>query len=82
MVVTHGIAANIREGRTHQIVTSIQTGKSLGMRLLNDDLLCLVKAHSVVAEEAYSKAMDKTDMANKLRTAGYDSWATLDFMVP
>jgi twitching motility protein PilT len=72
MVVTHGIAANIREGRTHQIVTSIQTGKSLGMRLLNDDLLCLVKAHSVVAEEAYSKAMDKTDMANKLRTAGYD----------
>jgi len=72
MVVTHAIAANIREGRTHQIVTSIQTGKSLGMRLLNDDLLRLVKDHCVDAEEAYSKAMDKTDMANKLRTAGYD----------
>jgi len=72
MVVTHGIAANVREGRTHQIVTSIQTGKSLGMRLLNDDLLRLVKDHCVDAEEAYSKAMDKTDMANKLRTAGYN----------
>ena len=72
MVVTHGIAANIREGRTHQIGTSIQTGKSLGMRLLNDDLLRLVKDHSIDAEEAYWKAMDKTDMANKLRTAGFN----------
>lgn len=71
MVVTHGIAANIREGRTHQIVTSIQTGRSLGMQLLNDDLLRLVKDYSIDAEEAYGKAMDKTDMANKLRTAGY-----------
>jgi len=71
MVVTHGVAANIRDGKTHQIPTAIQTGKRLGMQLLNDDLLRLVKSRAVTAEEAYTKAMDKTDMANKLRTAGF-----------
>ena len=71
MVVTHGVAANIRDGKTHQIPTAIQTGKRLGMQLLNDDLLRLVKERLVAADEAYSKSMDKTDMANKLRTAGF-----------
>lgn len=71
MVVTHGVAANIRDGKTHQIPTAIQTGKRLGMQLLNDDLLRLVKERAVTAEEAYTKAMDKTDMTNKLRTAGF-----------
>ena len=71
MVVTRGVAANIRDGKTHQIPTAIQTGKQLGMQLLNEDLLRLVKEHVVGANEVYSKALDKTDMANKLRTAGF-----------
>ena len=71
MVVTRGVAANIRDGKTHQIPTAIQTGKQLGMQLLNEDLLRLVKEHLVAAEEAYAKALDKTDIANKLRTAGF-----------
>ena len=71
MVVTHGVAANIRNGKTHQIPTAIQTGKRLGMQLINDDLVRLVKEHVVDAEEAYLKAIDKNDMANKLRTAGF-----------
>jgi twitching motility protein PilT len=71
MVVTRGIAANVRDGKTHQIPTAIQTGKRLGMQLLNDDLLRLVKERTVTADEAYNKSMDKTDMANKLRTAGF-----------
>lgn len=71
MVVTHGISANIRDAKTHQIPTSIQTGKSLGMQLLNEDLVRLVKERTIEAEEAYLKAIDKTDIANKLRTAGF-----------
>jgi twitching motility protein PilT len=71
MVVTHGVSANIRDGKTHQIPTAIQTGKRLGMQLLNEDLIRLVKEHTIDAKEAYAKAMDKTDMANKLRTAGF-----------
>ena len=76
MVVTHGVAANIRDAKTHQIPTAIQTGKRLGMQLLNDDLLRLVKERVVEADEAYRKAIDKTDMANKLRTAGFQVAAT------
>jgi len=71
LVVTHGVSANIRDGKTHQIPTSIQTGKRLGMQLLNEDLLRLVKEHTVDPDEAYQKAIDKTDIANKLRTAGF-----------
>ncbi len=71
MVVTRGVSANIRDGKTHQIPTAIQTGKQLGMQLLNEDLLRLVKEHLVGADEAYAKSLDKTDMANKLRTAGF-----------
>jgi len=71
MVVTHGVAANIRDGKTHQIPTAIQTGKRLGMQLLNEDLVRLAKEHTIEAREAYLKAIDKTDMANKLRTAGF-----------
>ena len=77
MVVTHGVAANIRNGKTHQIPTAIQTGKRLGMQLINDDLVRLVKEHVVDAEEAYLKAIDKNDMANKLRTAGFRIEAAL-----
>ena len=71
MVVTHGIAANIRDGKTHQIPTAIQTGKQLGMQLLNDDLLRLVREGAVAPEVAQMKAMEKTDMANKLRMAAF-----------
>ena len=71
MVVNYGIAANIRDGKTHQIPTAIQTGKALGMQLLNDDLLRLVTSRVVAPEEAFQKAVDKTHMANKLRTAGF-----------
>jgi twitching motility protein PilT len=71
MVVTHGVAANIRDGKSHQIPTAIQTGKKLGMQLLNDDLLRLARERLIDAEEAFQKAMDKADMTNKLRVAGF-----------
>ena len=71
MVVTHAIAANIRDGKTHQIPSAIQTGKRLGMQLLNEDLLRLVKERAIEPQEAYLKAIDKTDIGNKLRTSGF-----------
>lgn len=76
MVVTQAVAANIRDGKTHQIPSAIQTGKRLGMQLLNEDLLRLVKGHTIEAQEAYLKAIDKTDMTNKLRTAGFSVGST------
>ena len=76
MVVTQAVAANVRDGKTHQIPSAIQTGKRLGMQLLNEDLLRLVKEHTIGAQEAYLKAIDKNDMTNKLRTAGFSAGST------
>jgi twitching motility protein PilT len=71
LVVNMAVASNIRDGKTYQIPSSIQTGKRLGMQLLNSHLIELVKNKIVAPEEAYLKAVDKDDMATKLRAAGF-----------
>ena len=64
------VAANIREGKTHQIVSAMQTGAAHGMRLLNDSLLELVAAGTVDPAEAYVKAVNKDDLKAKYAQAG------------
>jgi twitching motility protein PilT len=49
----------IREGKTNQLKSIMQTGKKEGMMTMNDSLLALVKANAVDAKEAYVKAVDK-----------------------
>ncbi len=59
LIVTDAVAANIREGKTHQIPLAMQTGRKFGMVGLNQALLELVQADVVAAEEAHAKAVDK-----------------------
>jgi twitching motility protein PilT len=66
LVSSPAITNLIREGKAHQIVSSMQTGKAAGNRLLNDSLADLVKAGTVEYEEALSKAVDKADLAKRL----------------
>jgi twitching motility protein PilT len=61
------IANLIREGKTFQIASVIQTSKRLGMVTLNDALIDLVDAGQVEAKEAYMKANDKAGFAHMLR---------------
>jgi twitching motility protein PilT len=71
LVSSPAISNLIREGKNHQIVSSMQTGKAAGNRLLNDSLAALVKNGTVEYEEALSKAVDKSDLAKRLgRPAG------------
>ena len=64
---TDGAVSNlIREGKVHQIMSSMQTGKAAGNRLLNDSLAELVTRGVVEYEEALSKAADKTELARRL----------------
>ena len=72
LFVTPGIAANIREGKTYQIPSQMQTGAKYGMQLLNDALEKLVKADSVEPMEAYDRSIDKEDMAKKLLALGFN----------
>ena len=66
------VSACIREQKTFQIPSAMQVGGKIGMRLLNDSLLDLVRKKLVDPNEAMIKATDKVDLAAKLQTLGSD----------
>ncbi|MBA3845474.1 MAG: type IV pilus twitching motility protein PilT [Planctomycetes bacterium] len=72
LIVTPGIAANIRDGKTYQIPSAMQIGTKYGMQLLNDALERHVKNDIVDPHEAYDRAMDKEDMAKRLKALGHN----------
>ena len=67
------IANLIREGKTFQIPSVIQTSRRLGMVTLNDALLELVEARQVEPREAYVKAHDKTGLVMSFKNRGIDT---------
>ena len=56
---TAAVANLIREGKTFQIPSIMQTSKSAGMMPLNQSLLRLVCDDTIEPHEAYLKAVDK-----------------------
>ena len=56
LVVTPAISAIIREGKTHQIYSAIQTGVGQGMCTMEKSLAELCKAGLITEEDALSKA--------------------------
>ncbi len=58
-VGTPAIANLIREGKTFQIPSIIQTARRDGMQLMDQHLLDLLKAKQIAPEEAYRCAADK-----------------------
>ena len=71
LLITPAISNLIREGKTFQIGSSMQTGKSMGMVMLNDALFDLVKSGVVEAKDAYLKAADKTGFEAMLTRGGF-----------
>jgi len=59
MICNPAIANLIREGKTFQIPSIMQTAKGDGMQLMDQHLQELLKGKHVTAEEAYRCAMDK-----------------------
>ncbi len=66
LVSSPAVSNLIREGKVHQIASSMQTGKAAGNQLLNESLADLVSRGVVDAEEAMSKAVDKAELAKRL----------------
>jgi twitching motility protein PilT len=62
LVNTPAVANLIREGRTFMLPGVIQTGKKLGMRLMDDSIADLFKAGLISAEEAVYRAEVKSAM--------------------
>ena len=65
MVVTPAIANLIRENKVYRIESSIQTGKKLGMQLLDDHLWELYDAEKISLQELLDKARMPADMMEK-----------------
>ena len=61
LYVTSAISNLIREGKTFQIPSIMQTNKALGMTLMNEALLELVHKGLVEPQEAYFKSAAKTE---------------------
>jgi twitching motility protein PilT len=70
LAVTTGVAANIREGKTHMIPSAMQIGKGLGMQTFGDELAKLVVTGIITPKEAYIKAIDKEFIVKKIQDAG------------
>jgi twitching motility protein PilT len=71
LLATPAISNLIREGKTFQIPSIIQTSKQLGMLTLNDALLELVEKKEITPDEAYVKSVEKTGLAASLKAKGY-----------
>jgi twitching motility protein PilT len=59
MVNTPAVANLIRESKTFMLPGIIQTGKKLGMRLMDDSLLELMQEGTITPYEAYDRAEQK-----------------------
>jgi twitching motility protein PilT len=62
----------IREGKTHQIPSMIQTGKKYGMILLDDYIMELYQSGKISSDEAYAKANEKAKFRPLLKAPPTD----------
>ena len=71
MIANAAVANLIREGKTFQLKSVMQTGRNQGMQTMNDHILSHVQAGVVSPEEAYIKSNDKHLMKQALAQAGH-----------
>jgi len=69
LVCTAGVGNLIREGKTVQIPSAIQTGKQYGMQTLDDAIMAVLQKGWISVEEAYDKSIDKSKFRPLLKTA-------------
>jgi twitching motility protein PilT len=72
LLSTPAVSNLIREGKTFQIPSIMQTSRKAGMVTLNDALMELVEAKLVEPKEAYVKSVEKTAFAAALKAKRHD----------
>jgi len=71
LLTTPAVSNLIREGKTFQIPSIMQTSKQLGMVTLNDALIDLVEKKEISPDEAYMKSVEKTGLQASLKAKGH-----------
>ncbi len=66
LAMDYAMGNMIREGKTHMLASAMITGQAKGNRLLNDDLVKLVKSGKITKEEAKNNTLDLAELERKL----------------
>jgi twitching motility protein PilT len=73
ILLANGAVSNlIREAKTFQLPSVMQTARSQGMQTLNDALLELVRRNLVLPRDALAKAVAKAELRKAFEAAGID----------
>ena len=71
LLCTGAVSNLIRERKTFQIPSVMQTARGAGMQTMNDALLELVKRKQIEPREAMAKAVHKAELRTALERAGF-----------
>src|SRR5690606_33350887 len=69
LVVTSGVSTLIRDKKTHQIISAMQSGRKIGMQTMDDALLEMAKRGVITGQEAYRQAENKAAFEQYRKTA-------------
>ncbi len=69
LVVNYAVAALIREGKTHQLTTQIQTGREDGMITFEASLFELLRAGRISRDTALGAARDSVELQRRIKEA-------------
>jgi twitching motility protein PilT len=72
LIATPAVRNLIREGKTYQIASVMQTGKKYGMQTLDDAIMEFLDKKMISPDAAYSNSMDKAKFVKYLHTPPSD----------
>jgi twitching motility protein PilT len=72
LIATPAVRNLIREAKTYQIPSMVQTGKKYGMQLLDDAIMEMCTKRMISPDEAYAKANDKSKFRPLLKNPPTD----------
>ncbi len=67
LICTPAVRNLIREGKTYQMPSVMQTGKKFGMQTMDDAIMIMLKKRWISPEDAYTNSIDKTKFISFLR---------------
>ena len=73
MIASPAIRALVRDNKSHQIMSIIQTGAQIGMRTMNQSLFELYRNGTISLEDAMAHTSDEADFQRLMERAGAGS---------
>jgi twitching motility protein PilT len=67
LIATPAVRNMIREAKTYQIISVMQTGKKYGMQTMDDAIMDLLEKRMINPDDAYSNSIDKSKFLKYLR---------------